>query len=138
GKEDLSIQAHAALLAWVTKRPVTLALDRRQSIRMHPKRHPIEIRLTAGCDVEGRLTAVRARIVGDSGAYASVGAKVLERAAGHACGAYDVPAVDIEALAVTTNNPPSGAMRGFGANQTNFAIEGCIEALAKQAGIDPW
>src|SRR5436305_8526237 len=92
----------------------------------------------AGWDADGKLTAVRARIVGDSGAYASVGAKVLERAAGHACGAYDVPCVDVEALAVTTNNPPSGAMRGFGANQTNFAMEGCIDALAKLAGLDPW
>ncbi|HYU24326.1 MAG TPA: molybdopterin cofactor-binding domain-containing protein, partial [Thermoanaerobaculia bacterium] len=138
GKEDLSVQAQTALLARMTNRPVKLTLTREESVRIHPKRHPITMSYEVGCDERGKLTAVRARIVGDSGAYASVGAKVLERAAGHACGAYDVPAVDIEALAVTTNNPPSGAMRGFGANQTNFAMEGCIDALARQAGIDPW
>ena len=138
GKEDLSVQAQTALLARMTRRPVKLTLTREESVRIHPKRHPMTMAYEVGCDEHGKLTAVRARIVGDSGAYASVGAKVLERAAGHACGAYDVPNVDIEALAVTTNNPPSGAMRGFGANQTNFAMEGCIDALAKQAGIDPW
>jgi xanthine dehydrogenase molybdenum-binding subunit len=138
GKEDLSVQAQTALLARMTNRPVKLTLTREESVRIHPKRHPMTMAYEVGCDERGKLTAVRARIVGDSGAYASVGAKVLERAAGHACGAYDVPNVDIEALAVTTNNPPSGAMRGFGANQTNFAMEGCIDALAKQAGIDPW
>ena len=93
---------------------------------------------TVGCDAEGHLTAVRARIVGDTGAYASVGDKVLERAAGHACGAYRVPNVDVEATAVYTNNPPCGAMRGFGVNQANFAIEGMLDLLAEQAGIDGW
>ena len=93
---------------------------------------------TAGCDAEGRLTAVKARMIGDSGAYASVGGKVLERAAGHACGPYRVPHVDVEALAAYTNNPPCGAMRGFGANQAHFAIEGCLDLLAAQAGLDGW
>jgi selenium-dependent xanthine dehydrogenase len=138
GKEDLSIQAHAALLTFMTKRPVKLTLNREESIRIHPKRHPMTLDYTAGCDAEGHLTAVRARILGDSGAYASVGDKVLERAAGHACGAYHVPNADIEATAAYTNNPPCGAMRGFGVNQTNFAMEGCIDLLAKEAGIDPW
>jgi len=138
GKEDMSIQAHAALLAWKTGRPVKLTLDRKQSIRMHPKRHPITIALTAGCDAAGRLTAVRARMIGDSGAYASVGAKVLERAAGHACGPYRVPNVSVESLAVYTNNPPCGAMRGFGVPQAAFAIEGALDLLAKQAGLDGW
>lgn len=138
GKEDLSIQAHAALLAHLTRRPVKLTLNREESIRVHPKRHPMVLDYTAGCDANGRLTAVRARILGDSGAYASVGAKVLERAAGHACGAYDVPNVDVEATAAYTNNPPSGAMRGFGVNQTNFAMEGCVDLLARLAEIDPW
>jgi xanthine dehydrogenase molybdenum-binding subunit len=77
-------------------------------------------------------------MVGDKGAYASVGSKVLERAAGHATGAYDVPNVDIEGLAVYTNNPPCGAMRGFGANQSCFAIEGALDELAERLGIDPW
>lgn len=138
GKEDLSIQAQTALLAWKTGRPVRLTLSREQSVRMHPKRHPIEMEYTVGCDAEGRLTAVRARLVGDSGAYASVGGKVLERAAGHACGPYEVPHVDVVSDAVYTNNPPCGAMRGFGANQAHFAIEGALDLLAEQAGIDPW
>ncbi|MEE8170275.1 MAG: molybdopterin cofactor-binding domain-containing protein, partial [Phycisphaerae bacterium] len=94
--------------------------------------------LTVGCDGEGRLTAVRARMIGDKGAYASVGAKVLERAAGHAIGPYRVPAVDIESLAVYTNNPPCGAMRGFGANQAAFAVERCLDQLAGKVGIDGW
>ncbi len=91
-----------------------------------------------GATRTGRLLAVRARIVGDTGAYASVGDKVLERAAGHACGAYRVPNVDVEAIAVYTNNPPCGAMRGFGVNQSNFAMEGVLDKLAEQVGIDGW
>lgn len=138
GKEDLSIQAQTALLARMTGRPVKLTLSREESIRLHPKRHPITMHVTAGCDAEGRLTAVKARMIGDSGAYASVGGKVLERAAGHACGPYRVPHVDIESKAVYTNNPPCGAMRGFGANQAHFAIEGCLDLLAGKAGIDRW
>ena len=138
GKEDLSIQAQTSLLALLTKRPVKLTLTREESIRVHPKRHPIEMKYTVGCDREGKLTAVRARMVGDKGAYASVGSKVLERAAGHATGAYDVPNVDIQGLAVYTNNPPCGAMRGFGANQSCFAIEGALDMLAEKLGLDAW
>jgi selenium-dependent xanthine dehydrogenase len=138
GKEDVSIQPHAALLAWLTGRPVRVTLSREQSIRMHPKRHPIRMEYTVGCDAAGHLTAVRARMIGDSGAYASVGGKVLERAAGHACGPYRVPHVDVEARAVYTNNPPCGAMRGFGANQAHFAMEACMDLLARKAGLDPW
>ncbi|HET7514546.1 MAG TPA: selenium-dependent xanthine dehydrogenase [Gaiella sp.] len=138
GKEDLSVQPHAALLASVTGRPVLIALSRRESLRFHPKRHPMWLDYMAGCDEEGRLVALRARIVGDTGAYASVGDKVLERAAGHACGAYRVPNVDVEARAVYTNNPPCGAMRGFGVSQTNFAVEGILDRLAEKVGIDGW
>jgi len=138
GKEDMSVQAQTALLARLTGRPVRVTLDREQSIRMHPKRHPLQMTYTVGCDAEGRLTAVRVRLLGDSGAYASVGGKVLERAAGHACGPYRVPAVDIEAIAAYTNNPPCGAMRGFGVNQTSFAIEGCLDLLARKVGLDGW
>jgi xanthine dehydrogenase molybdenum-binding subunit len=138
GKEDLSIQCHAALLASATGRPVLLTLTRRESIRFHPKRHPMWLEYTAGCDEDGHLVAVRARIVGDTGAYASVGDKVLERAAGHACGAYRVPNVDVEAKAVYTNNPPCGAMRGFGVSQSNFAVEGILDRLADELGIDGW
>jgi selenium-dependent xanthine dehydrogenase len=138
GKEDMSVQAQTALLAHVTRRPVKLTLSRDESIRLHPKRHPIRMEYTVGCDGEGRLTAVKARMLGDSGAYASVGGKVLERAAGHACGPYRVPNVDVESVAVYTNNPPCGAMRGFGANQAHFAMEGCVDQLARAAGIDAW
>ncbi len=137
-KEDLNVQGHAALLALATGRPVRLTLSRAESLRFHAKRHPMWLDYTAGCDEEGRLTAVRARIVGDTGAYASVGDKVLERAAGHACGGYAVPNVDVEATAVYTNNPPCGAMRGFGVNQSNFALEGVLDLLAEQVGIDGW
>jgi xanthine dehydrogenase molybdenum-binding subunit len=137
-KEDLNVQCHAALLALGTRCPVLVALSRRESLRFHAKRHPMWLEYTAGCDADGRLLAVKARIVGDSGAYASVGDKVLERAAGHACGAYSVPNVDVEATAVYTNNPPCGAMRGFGVNQSNFAIEGLLDRLAEKVGIDGW
>ena len=136
GKEDLSVQGHAALAAWLLQRPVRIVLTREQSLRIHPKRHPITLRYTAGSDPEGRLIALRADIVGDTGAYASVGAKVLERAAGHSCGPYRVPNVDVEARTVYTNNPPCGAMRGFGANQAAFAIEGVLDILAEMVGID--
>jgi len=92
----------------------------------------------AGCDAEGRLTALRVRAIGDSGAYASVGMKVLERMAGHASGPYRVPAIDVEAVAARTNNPVCGAFRGFGANQAQFAMEGVMDRLAERAGIDGW
>jgi xanthine dehydrogenase molybdenum-binding subunit len=136
GKEDMSIQAQTALMAWVTQRPVKLTLTRSESFHIHPKRHPIELHYKIGCDAEGRITAVKARIIGDKGAYASVGAKVLERAGGHCTGPYRVPAIDMESLAVYTNNPPCGAMRGFGANQAAFAIEGLLDRLAERVGID--
>lgn len=136
GKEDMSVQAQTSLLCWMTQRPVKLRLSREESVRMHPKRHPIQLEYTVGCDAEGRLTAVKARLLGDSGAYASVGGKVLERAAGHACGPYRVPNVDVLAKAAYTNNPPCGAMRGFGANQAAFAMEGALDLLAKKCGLD--
>ncbi|MBS2034737.1 selenium-dependent xanthine dehydrogenase [bacterium] len=138
GKEDMSVQSQAALLARLTGRPVKLTLSRDESVRMHPKRHPLWMEYKVGCDAEGKLLAVKARIVGDSGAYASVGGKVLERAAGHSCGPYVVPNVEVEAFAVYTNNPPCGAMRGFGVNQSAFAMEGCLDQLATRVGIDGW
>ena len=138
GKEDLNVQAHAALLALRTGRPVLLALSRAESLRFSVKRHAFWMDYTVACDADGHLVAVKARMVGDNGAYASVGGKVLERAAGHACSAYAVPNVDVEARAVYTNNPPSGAMRGFGANQANFAMESLLDRLAEQVGIDGW
>ena len=106
----------------------------RRASSLHPKRHPIEMEYRVGCDAEGRLTAVHARMLGDSGAYASVGMKVLERAAGHASGPYHVPAIDVRSVAARTNNPICGAFRGFGANQAQFAMEGCLDRLAEQVG----
>jgi len=138
GKEDMSIQPHACLLARVTGKPVSVLLDREQSIRVHPKRHAIRMTYKVGCDAEGHLTAVKADMLGDTGAYASVGAKVLERAAGHGCGPYKVLNVWIDAIAAATNNPPCGAMRGFGANQAHFAMEGCMDELAEKVGLDSW
>ena len=138
GKEDLSNQAHAALAAWLLGRPVKCTLSRQESFRMHAKRHPLHLEYWVGCDGDGHLTAVRARLLGDSGAYASVGMKVLERAAGHASGPYRVPAIDVEAVAVRTNNPVCGAFRGFGANQSQFAMEGMVDRLAERVGITGW
>ena len=138
GKEDMSNQVHTALSAWLLDRPVQITLSREQSLLMHPKRHPIRMTYEAGCDSDGKLTAVRARMLGDSGPYASVGMKVLERAAGHATGPYVVEAVDVEAVAARTNNPVCGAFRGFGANQAQFAMEGVMDRLAEQVGISGW
>jgi xanthine dehydrogenase molybdenum-binding subunit len=138
GKEDLSNQVHTALSAWLLGRPVQITLSREQSLLMHPKRHPIRMTYEAGCDSDGKLTAVRVRMLGDSGPYASVGMKVLERSAGHATGPYVIEAVDVEAVAVRTNNPVCGAFRGFGANQAQFAMEGIMDRLAEKVGINGW
>jgi xanthine dehydrogenase molybdenum-binding subunit len=115
---------------------VKLVLSRDESVRLHPKRHPFELGYELGCDADGRLTALRATLVADTGAYASVGAKVVERAAGHACGPYHVPNVEVVAHAVYTNNPPSGAMRGFGVAQVAFAVEQLVDMLAERVGLD--
>ena len=138
GKEDLSVQGHAAVMARLTGRPVKVGLTRDESIAMHPKRHPIWMDYTVGCDASGKLTYVKVKFVGDTGAYASVGMKVLERAAGHATGAYHVPAADVEAIAAYTNNVPCGAMRGFGVNQAAFGLESCLDDLCEQGGFDRW
>ncbi len=138
GKEDMSNQAHAALAAWLLQRPVKCTLSREESFLVHAKRHPIRMAYTAGCDANGVLTALHVRAVGDSGAYASVGMKVLERMAGHASGPYRVPSIDVKAVAVRTNNPVCGAFRGFGANQAQFAMEGVLDRLAEQVGISGW
>lgn len=138
GKEDMSNQAHTALAAWLLDRPVKCTLSREESFLVHAKRHPIRMEYTAGCDEVGRLTALRVRAIGDSGAYASVGMKVLERMAGHASGPYQVDNIDVEATAARTNNPVCGAFRGFGANQAQFAMEGVLDRLADRVGIDGW
>jgi selenium-dependent xanthine dehydrogenase len=138
GKEDLSIQVQTALLAQLSGQPVKLTLSRDESIRVHPKRHPIKMDYEVACDDKGKLTALRTRMVADTGAYASVGAKVVERAAGHACSAYYVPNVSVEAHCVYTNNPPNGAMRGFGVNQSAFAVEQLLDMLGAKVGLDPY
>src|ERR1700689_1623761 len=137
-KEELSIQVQTALAAHLLGRPVKTVLTRKQSAQLHPKRHPMTLKLTVGADAEGHLLAVRARIVGDAGGYAGTSAKCLLRAACHSCGPYRVPNVDAEAKAVFTNNPTSGAMRGFGTNQAHFAMEGIMDILAERVGIDGW
>ncbi|OLN32694.1 selenium-dependent xanthine dehydrogenase [Desulfosporosinus metallidurans] len=138
GKEDLSVQHHAALLAMKTQRPVKLTLSRQESILVHPKRHAMELEITTGCDEKGRLTAMVAKIVADTGAYASLGSAVLQRACTHVSGPYKVLNVDITGLCVYTNNPPAGAFRGFGVPQAAFASETNMDLLAEKVGISPW
>jgi aldehyde oxidoreductase len=138
GKEDLSVQGHAAVMAYLLGAPVKVRLTRDESILMHPKRHPIWMDYEIGCDDQGMLTFVKVKFLGDTGAYASVGMKVLERSAGHATGPYNVPAADVEAIAVYTNNIPCGAMRGFGVNQAAFGLEVLIDELCEQGGFDRW
>ncbi len=138
GKEDLTVQGHAAVMAYLIQAPVKVRLTRDESIMMHPKRHPIWMDYEIGCDDQGKLTFVKVSFVGDTGAYASVGMKVLERSAGHATGAYHFPVTDVEATAVYTNNIPCGAMRGFGVNQAIFGLESLIDDLCQQGGFDRW
>jgi len=138
GKEDLSIQGNCTLFAHILNKPVKLTLTREESIRLHPKRHPVYMDIELAANEKGKLTALKLRAVGDTGAYASVGMKVLERVAGHAAGGYFIPDIDIEAKTVYTNNIPCGAMRGFGANQVAFALESCIDDICKQANFDRW
>ncbi|MBN2615198.1 MAG: selenium-dependent xanthine dehydrogenase [Bacteroidales bacterium] len=138
GKEDLSIQGQTALFAWLMQQPVKLTLTREESIRLHPKRHPVFMDMKLGADENGKLVALSLMAVGDTGAYASVGMKVMERVAGHAAGGYYIPNVNMTAKTVYTNNIPCGAMRGFGVNQVVFALEQCIDDLCEQGGFDRW
>ncbi|WP_197914081.1 selenium-dependent xanthine dehydrogenase [Listeria sp. PSOL-1] len=138
GKEDMSVQHHAALAAWILQKPVKVLLTRQESLMVHPKRHGMEMDFTVGCDESGRLTALKAVIVSDTGAYASLGGPVLQRACTHAAGPYKYQDIDIEGKAVYTNNPPAGAFRGFGVCQTSFALESSLNVLAEKVGISPW
>ena len=137
GKEDISGQIHAALLTQATGLPVKLLFDRQESMLVHPKRHSTQIRVKAGTKRDGRLTAVQTELYGDTGAYASLGEKVMERATTHSAGPYDVPNVSSDCYAVYTNNPPAGAFRGFGVTQSAFAIESMMDMLANELGVDP-
>ncbi len=138
GKEDMSVQHHAALAAWLLKKPVKVLLSRAESLVVHPKRHAMEMDFTTGCNEEGRLTALRAVVVSDTGAYASLGGPVLQRACTHAAGPYNFQCIDIDGTAVYTNNPPAGAFRGFGVCQTAFAMEQNLNLLAEKVGLSPW
>ncbi|MDU1977225.1 MAG: selenium-dependent xanthine dehydrogenase [Clostridium sp.] len=138
GKEDMSCQHHAALLAYLTGKPVKMTLTRAESIKVHPKRHAMEMEFTTACDEKGKLTAMRAKIIADTGAYASLGGPVLQRACTHAAGPYNYQNSEVEGIAVYTNNPPGGAFRGFGVTQSAFATECNINQLAELVGISPW
>jgi len=137
GKEDIMGQIHVALLARATQRPVKMLYSRRESMLAHPKRHATIIRIKTGAKRDGTLVAVRAEIFGDTGAYASLGDKVMTRAATHAAGPYAVPNVKIDCYATYTNNPPAGAFRGFGVTQSCFAVESNMDILAHELGMDP-
>lgn len=137
GKEDIAGQIHAALLAHATGRPVKLLFDRHESLIVHPKRHATQIRVKVGAKSDGRLTAVETELYGDTGAYASLGEKVMTRATTHSSGPYEIPNVKADCYAMYTNNPPAGAFRGFGVMQSAFAIESIMDMLAERLGIDP-
>jgi CO/xanthine dehydrogenase Mo-binding subunit len=137
GREDLSMQIHAAMLALRTDRPVKIVYNREESFVGHIHRHPARIWAEHRATREGRLVAVRMRILVDGGAYASSSTAVISNACSFAVGPYAVDNVEIDGLAVYTNNPPCGAMRGFGAVQTCFAAEAQMDALAAALDIDP-
>mgnify|MGYP000902545409 CR=1 FL=1 len=138
GKEDIAGQIHAALLANVTGRPVKLLFDRKESLLVHPKRHATQITVKLGVKQDGHLTAARTLLYGDTGAYASLGDKVMTRATTHSAGCYVIPHTKADCYAMFTNNPPSGAFRGFGVIQASFAIESMMDMLARQLGLDPF
>ncbi|WP_426348616.1 selenium-dependent xanthine dehydrogenase [Alloiococcus sp. CFN-8] len=138
GKEDMSVQHHAALMAWHTKRPVKVKFSRQESLDYHTKRHAMEMEFTTACDEEGNLTAMKAFIIADTGAYASLGGPVLQRACTHAAGPYNYQNIEILGMSVYTNNVVGGAFRGFGVTQSCFAIENNINLLAEMVGISPW
>ncbi|MEW6286714.1 MAG: molybdopterin cofactor-binding domain-containing protein [Chloroflexota bacterium] len=137
GKEDVMGQIHAAMLAHVTQRPVKLLFDRHESLLVHPKRHATQIRVKIGAKKDGRLTACETELYGDTGAYASLGEKVMTRATTHSAGPYDIPHVRADCYAMYTNNPPAGAFRGFGVTQSAFAVESMMDMLAEKLGVDP-
>lgn len=136
GKEDIAGQVHVAMLAQVTNCPVKMLYTRQESLLFHPKRHATIIRIKTGAMKDGRLIAVQAELYGDAGAYASLSDKVMTRATTHATGPYNVPHAKIDCYAMYTNNPPSGAFRGFGVTQSAFAVEQNMDLLAEMIGMD--
>ena len=137
GREDLSMQIHGAMLALRTNRPVKMVYGREESFVGHVHRHPARIWMEHRANRDGKLVCVRARILLDGGAYASSSTAVLSNAASFACGPYAVPNAFVDARCVYTNNPPCGAMRGFGAVQVCFAHEGQMDKLATVLELDP-
>ncbi|MCM3783754.1 xanthine dehydrogenase subunit D [Neobacillus mesonae] len=138
GKDELNVQPYGALLALKTKRPVKIHNSRKESVRAGLKRHPMKIEMETGFTKEGNITAHWVRITADTGAYATLGAPVLNFATEHAMGPYTIPHVDVEGLSVYTNNGVSGEFRGFGGNQAIFAMEGQMDRAAALLGIEPW
>lgn len=138
GKEDMTVQHHAALIAYVARVPVKVKLSRKESILVHPKRHPFRMDFTMGCDEHGIIQGIKASVVSDTGAFASLGGPVLERACTHAAGPYAYDNFEIDGTAYYTNNPPAGAFRGFGVTQTCFATETLLNMMADLVGISPW
>jgi selenium-dependent xanthine dehydrogenase len=136
GKEDIAGQIHVSMLAEVTQRPVKMLYTRQESLLFHPKRHATVIRIKTGAKNDGTLMAVEAELYGDGGAYASLSDKVMTRATTHATGPYNVPNAKIDCYAMYTNNPPSGAFRGFGVTQSAFAVEQNMDLIAEAIGMD--
>jgi CO/xanthine dehydrogenase Mo-binding subunit len=137
GKEEITVQIHLALLAMKTKKPVKMNWTREESGISATTRHPMDIELKTGFRRDGTLLANEARIIADTGAYMSYGPTVIEVAAGGVNGPYRLPHTHVEALSVYTNNPPAGAMRGFGIAQVNFAMETQLDIAAEKLALDP-
>jgi xanthine dehydrogenase D subunit len=138
GKDELNVQPYGALLALVTGKPVKIHNSRWESVRAGLKRHPMTIKMRTGIDGEGRILAHQVNIVADTGAYATLGAEVLNFCVEHAVGPYRYETVEVEGVSVYTNNGVSGEFRGFGGNQAIFALEGQMDRLAEQLDMDPW
>lgn len=138
GKEDMTVQHHAGLIAHVLQIPVQVTLSRQESIYVSTKRHAMEIEMTTSCDENGILTGMKAVILSDTGAYSSLGGPVLQRACTHAAGPYNYHNIKVDGKAFYTNNSPGGAFRGFGVTQSAFATESNLNQLAEMTGISAW
>ena len=138
GKEDVTVQHLSALAAFLLKKPVKMKLSRSESLLFHPKRHPMREKITIGVDKKGKIKGVMAEVEADTGAYQSLCGPVLERACTHASGPYNYQNFKIDGYAYYTNNPPSGAFRGFGVTQTCFGLESSLDRLAEMVGISGW
>ena len=138
GKEDVTVQHLSALAAFLLKKPVKMKLSRSESLLFHPKRHPMREKITIGVDKKGIIKGVMAEVEADTGAYQSLCGPVLERACTHASGPYNYQNFKIDGYAYYTNNPPSGAFRGFGVTQTCFGLESSLDRLAEMVGISGW